>query len=270
MAPADLVRTAARVVVDVGHSRLKWAVLDCIPLPSPQHPPPLQPRLPVPVQGHTLANWSARLLDELAAPPDQVRVAVSGSNRSAQAQLLTQLQAAGIRTQHIHTHTAIPLPVAVDVPERVGLDRLLNALAARARVAAGTAAIIVDAGTAVTVDLLDASGAFAGGTIAPGLMLLPRALHDHTTTLPLLSELPLAPSVPGRNTVSAMQAGVVWMFVGGVRELVERLAGVCAHVSTILVTGGDGPRLGGWPLPTVACPTLTLEGIALAAAEFLA
>jgi type III pantothenate kinase len=265
MTAADRTAACVRVVAEIGHSRLKWAILD------PTHHLHLQP--PLPLTDSATADWPA-LVQRLAAASGvggaSVRVALAGSNRPAKARLLAQLHDAGMRTLNLDSHADVPIPVAVEAPERVGLDRLLNALAARARVGPGQAAIIVDAGTAVTVDLLDASGVFAGGAIAPGLSLLPRALHHHTTTLPLLAELPAAPPLPGRNTQAAMQAGVVWLFIGGVRELVERLAGACTTEPTVLVTGGDAAWVGGWSLPTELVPTLTLEGVSLAAAEFLA
>jgi type III pantothenate kinase len=263
MTAADRTSSSVRVVAEIGHSRLKWAILDSTNRPQMQSPWPL-------TDSATTA-WTTLLQERASAmSPGSVRVALAGSNRPAKVRLLALLHDAGIRTLHLDSHADVPIPVAVDVPERVGLDRLLNALAARARVGPGRAAIIVDAGTAVTVDLLDASGVFAGGAIAPGLSLLPRALHHYTTTLPLLAELPAAPPLPGRNTQAAMQAGVVWMFGGGVRELVERLADACAGEPTVLVTGGDAACLGGWSLPTESVPTLTLEGVSLAAAEFLA
>ena len=89
----------------------------------------------------------------------------------------------------------------VDEPDAVGIDRVFGALAAKSMVPAGTPAITVDVGTAVTVNLIDADGVFQGGAIFPGPRLMGLALHQHTAKLPLidLREIP-NDDPPGKNT----------------------------------------------------------------------
>lgn len=159
----------------------------------------------------------------------------------------------------------IPVEARVEHPERVGADRLLNALAAFHRMR--SACVVVDAGTAVTVDLVDGEGAFLGGAIAPGPKMMLAAMSQGAELLPEI-EFAQPTSSVGRNTADAMRAGVFWGFVG----LVDRLAREVAEASgtECRVVGAGGwmgllaPRL---PMIETVAPDLTLEGLALAVAE---
>jgi type III pantothenate kinase len=109
-------------------------------------------------------------------------------------------------------------------PERVGEDRLYAALGAAGRV--GRSALVVNAGTALTVDLVRVDGArllFEGGVIAPGPSLLARALHDGTARLPLVQPRPGVP-VLGRVSEEALESGIVHGFRGAAAHLVAELA----------------------------------------------
>lgn len=152
------------------------------------------------------------------------------------------------------------IDIQCDEPDKVGPDRLLNAVAAHART--GTATIVVDVGTATTVDLVSERGSFCGGAIAPGPDLMLQALHEHAELLPRTTlEKPASPF--GHNTADAMRAGAYWGTVG----LVERLvAEICAHQGSdlpILVTGGAGePVAAELRRSAEFVPHLTLEGLA--------
>jgi len=100
----------------------------------------------------------------------------------------------------------VPLAVRVDRPSEVGADRLVNALAA-ARLH-GTPAVVVDFGTATTLDCVATDGAYVGGAIAPGLELGLEALAARTAKLPRI-ELRSPDRAIGRDTVSAMQSGTI-------------------------------------------------------------
>jgi type III pantothenate kinase len=137
------------------------------------------------------------------------------------------------------------LPVAILTrlrrPRQAGADRLLLALGAREL--HGAPCIVVGAGTAITVDLVDPEGAFVGGAIAPGFRLAARALHEMTALLPAVE--PTRPRSPaGRDTVSAMQSGIYWSCAGGVLALVEQLRKEpgCAR-ARLICTGADAPLL---------------------------
>src|SRR5207248_764001 len=151
-------------------------------------------------------------------------------------------------------------------PDSVGIDRLLNAVAAARRVRPGTAAVLVDAGSAVTVDWLDGSGAFAGGAIFPGLRLMTQALHDYTALLPLVKIERANPPVPATSTRVAIETGVFWAVAGGIEALVARLAAGFSGTTEVFLTGGDAPLLAKALNPNVQLwPHMTLEGIRIAA-----
>jgi type III pantothenate kinase len=171
----------------------------------------------------------------------------------------------------------IPLAIRVEAPERVGLDRLAGAVAAdRLRVLRGSAgepppAIVVDFGTAITVDLVSAEGAFEGGAILPGIAMAAEALARQTDALPrsLLADLSEPPPAVGKSTLQAIESGLLWGTVGAVRELIERIAAACDAPPLVFVTGGASPAvvplLQTGPAAVVHLPELVLSGIAIAA-----
>jgi type III pantothenate kinase len=133
--------------------------------------------------------------------------------------------------------SGLPFGMSVEEPMGVGPDRLCAAAGAWAE--GSEEAVIVDAGTAVTVDLLS-GGYFRGGSIFPGLSLLAGALHGGTALLPLIGDLPGAIEPPGRSTADAMMAGITWGLVGAVKELVSR---TLPEGADLWVTGGGGEFL---------------------------
>lgn len=159
-------------------------------------------------------------------------------------------------------------------PDTLGSDRLFAARGAVERV--GRSCIVVDAGTAVTVDAVrvrdDGVRVFLGGAIAPGPMLLARSLHEGTARLP---EVELRPGVPalGRDTRSAVLGGVVHGFAGLVRGLVESVARDAGLGDAPVVLGGGARALlGADPCPSrrvVVLDELVHLGLALAARDAL-
>jgi type III pantothenate kinase len=120
----------------------------------------------------------------------------------------------------------------------------------------------------LTVDLLSAKGAFAGGAILPGIAIAARGLHEFTDLLPLV-ELTEPPPALGKSTIEAIRSGLYWGAVGGVRELVAQLLPDVLEPQ-IFLTGGAGPLFAGVlaaesSRPPQFVPHLTLAGIALAA-----
>jgi type III pantothenate kinase len=131
---------------------------------------------------------------------------------------------------------ALPIDVECEQPETVGIDRICSAGAAYDRLQ--TACIVVDFGSAVTVDLISDDGALIGGAIFPGPRMQLRALHEYTAGLPAV-EPAFPESVYGRNTVEAMQTGVCRGVAGAVRNLVEGYATALNRWPQVLATGGD-------------------------------
>ncbi|MDQ7820040.1 MAG: type III pantothenate kinase [Armatimonadota bacterium] len=146
-------------------------------------------------------------------------------------------------------------------PKEVGADRICNAVAVYARY--GGPAIVVDFGTATTFTAVSADGDFLGGAIAPGIGISVDALAEHTAQLPRI-ELSKPRTVIGRSTVTAMQAGIVYGFVGQVEEIIRRMRAELGAPAVVVATGG-------WAeLIADECrsidhldPLLTLEGLRL-------
>jgi len=192
-----------------------------------------------------------------------VESAVVGSVAPSRTRPVCRALEAALRVQPRVAGQDVPVPIEVRVrfPERVGVDRLLNALAAHRRVRAQT--IVVDAGTAVTVDVVSASGAFCGGAIAPGPDLLLAAMHQGTEKLPRVAFEKPAFAL-GADTEEAMRSGAFWGAVGLVERLIRQVRGELLGRARVLATGGAMPLLA----PHVAAvdalvPELTLEGLAL-------
>lgn len=153
--------------------------------------------------------------------------------------------------------------IECDEPGKVGADRVVNAVAAYARIKG--AAIVVDIGTAITVDAVSPRGDFLGGAIAPGPDTMLKALHAFTEQLPAVTlERPDHPI--GRNTRDAMRSGAYWGAVGAVAELIDRMTEQLGARAPILLTGGGAePLAPDLCRPVEVLPALTLEGLALLA-----
>ena len=131
---------------------------------------------------------------------------------------------------------AWPLKLDVDEPHNVGADRALNAIAAHAKYKGDL--IVIDFGTATTFDLVDASGAYKGGIIAPGINLSLDALVNAAAKLPRIAiEAPRDDlSVIGRTTGSQMLIGIYWGYVAMLEGLVERMKRELGHPAKVIAT----------------------------------
>ena len=151
------------------------------------------------------------------------------------------------------------IPLRHDHPSEIGADRIANAVAAHAM--SGGPAVVVDFGTAISFDALNAAGEFVGGAIAPGIGTASQALVEHAARLPEVEVL--APASPiGRSTVTALQSGIVYGFAGQVDGIVRRLAGELGPGVTTVATGAVPEAV------LTACeridhhdPWLTLKGL---------
>jgi len=158
----------------------------------------------------------------------------------------------------------IPIEGLVREPDKVGTDRLLCALGARETV--GSPCIVVGVGTAVTVDLVDREGRFAGGAIAPGFDLAARALAEGAASLPLVE--PQRPvRTAGTDTVEAIRSGIFWFCVGGVLRTIRQLReeNQC-QAATVVCTGGRAELLvDGLPTCEIRhVPDLVFQGMSAA------
>jgi type III pantothenate kinase len=241
-------------VADVGNSRVKWGFCHGESVAIAAYLPLNAPRI-----------WQRQL--ELWNLPGPRVWAVAGVNPQRRDELAAWVRERGDRVALLDTPAQLPIRVRLPQPQRVGIDRLLNAVAAKDRIKRSIPLVIIDAGTAVTVDRVSAAGVFEGGAILPGLHLMAQALHDYTALLPLVAVADV-PNVPGTATETAMKAGVFWAVAGGIKALVRLLSagkGASRH-RKVLLTGGDAELLAAVMDPDVTVwPYMTLEGIRLSA-----
>ncbi len=147
-------------------------------------------------------------------------------------------------------------------PDSIGPDRLANAVAARHRF--GAPVVVVDFGTAVTFDVVDARGNYVGGIIAPGLAVMTDYLHEKTALLPKIKIREIKSAI-GKSTEEAMRVGAVHGYRGLVRELIAELKRELDAKNLPVVATGGYAKLIAAKLPEISAvaPDLTLEGLRL-------
>jgi type III pantothenate kinase len=158
---------------------------------------------------------------------------------------------------------AWPLDLDVDEPHNVGADRALNPIAAHAKHPGDL--VVIDFGTATTFDVIDGSGAYTGGIIAPGINLSIDALVNAAAMLPRVAiEAPDDTSVIGRTTESQMIIGIYWGYVALIEGLTERLKREIGRPVTVVATGGLAALFDKHTEAFDAIePDLTIQGLSL-------
>ena len=252
------------VAVDVGNSRFKLGMFDRDAGEAYPQPSSLLELHPDPWKGEPIIDWLN------GCGVDRVSWWIASVHRGASQRIdawLTDRRGDEGRTSLQHTN--LPLSIDVEYPQDVGIDRLLAAVAVNAIRRPDRPALVVDHGSAITVDLVDSNGVFRGGAILPGIGMAAGALDRLTDRLPLVDVHGLdQPDALGRSTEAAIRSGLFWGAVGAVRELIERLSRQVPEEPQIVVTGGAGRHIAEalgdearWE------PNLILSGIALAARE---
>ena len=127
------------------------------------------------------------------------------------------------------------MPIYYDNPKEVGADRIVNAVAAYEKFKRDL--IIVDFGTATTFDYVSAKGEYLGGCISPGIMISSTALFERAAKLPRV-ELSMPKSVIAKDTISSMQAGIIYGYAGLVDGLVDRIKAEVKGNPQVVATGG--------------------------------
>jgi type III pantothenate kinase len=158
---------------------------------------------------------------------------------------------------------AWPIALDVDEPQNVGADRALNAIAAHEKYQGDL--IVIDFGTATTFDVVDYTGAYKGGIIAPGINLSIDALVNAAAKLPRIAiEVPEDKSVIGRTTASQMLTGVYWGYVAMMEGLVARLRREIGRPVKVVATGGLATLFDEQTdLFDAVEPDLTIQGLSL-------
>jgi type III pantothenate kinase len=143
----------------------------------------------------------------------------------------------GVEPLIIGENAELGVDVRIDKPSEAGADRLVNAVGAH--IAYPGPLIVIDSGTATTFDIVAADGGFEGGIIAPGVNLSMQALHDAAAKLPRIAiQRPERNRVVGTDTVTAMQSGVFWGYIGLIEGLIARIKAERGEHLTVVATGG--------------------------------
>ncbi len=132
------------------------------------------------------------------------------------------------------------MAILIENPREVGADRIADAVAGFERARGGV--IVVDFGTSTNFDVVTPKGEYLGGVLAPGLQISADALFARAAKLPRV-EIARPPKVVGKNTVHAMQSGIVYGYVGLVDGLVERLLAELGFPAAVIATGGLAPLI---------------------------
>ncbi|MGQ9546097.1 MAG: type III pantothenate kinase [Dehalococcoidia bacterium] len=151
--------------------------------------------------------------------------------------------------------------IRLDNPKEVGSDRVVNAVAAQHLY--GKPAIVIDLGTATTFDVVSSEGDYLGGAIAPGIVAATEALYTRTAALPRIG-LSRPKRVIGKNTISAMQSGIVFGYVALIEGMIQRIERELGSKAKVVATGGQAHLLTQEiPSIDITNPDLTLIGLRL-------
>jgi type III pantothenate kinase len=240
------------IVVDVGNSRIKWgriaaeAVVESVSL------------LP-----NDVLQWTDALKRMGLDPP--VKWAMAGVHQVSITRFHDWACKQGPVTE-LTRWDQLPLEYQGVDPQTVGIDRLLDAVSAISQLPQGLPCVVIDAGTAVTVDLIDCAHRFAGGAILPGPRLMSASLHQYTNKLPDIqaSEIRRALS-PGQDTESAIRLGIWAALLGGCQQLITEYCQREKCQPRVIITGGARGDLSSHRFTNcsniVVEPNLTLLGI---------
>jgi type III pantothenate kinase len=172
----------------------------------------------------------------------------------------------GVRAVLVEPDVNTGMPILYKNPAEVGADRIVNAVAAyekfgKVAAGAGRPLIVVDFGTATTLDAVSAKGEYLGGAICPGVQISADALFQRAARLPRI-DVRKPVSVIGQTTVGAMESGLFYGYVGMVEGLVRRMDGELGGDAICVATGGLADVIA----PETALiqhvdPDLTLDGL---------
>lgn len=258
------------ITVDIGNTRVKLGLFDA---------PAANRNLPIPRTMLSLSSvdWDESQLRKWLDPvPPDTTWWLASVNRPAAKRLMEwlhrlrieqSLPATAAPLPRVLSHADLPIVAGVEHPDQVGIDRLAGAAAANRLRDPSRGAIVIDAGSAITVDLLTADGVFRGGAILPGIGVSARALNQFTDLLPRIpmEELDEPPPSLGTSTIDAIRSGLYWGAVGAMRELIGQLSQPLNAKPDIFLTGGAAPSVAATLDPAARyLEHLVLSGLALA------
>lgn len=247
-------------VIDIGNTRIKWALVDGGQLVAPGS------------AVHRGALDAALAALDAALPRDLERVIVAnvaGEHAADRLRVLARSRARARVELVATTAERFGVRCAYAEPRRLGVDRWVAILAAH-RAAGGTACVI-NAGTAVTFDAVDASGRHLGGLILPGTRLMAMALDRHTSNIGATKPAAGAPAgleLLGESTAAAVGNGTMLALAAALDRAIGTVARAFGAPPRVYLSGGDAASLRAWLETGVELRAdLVLEGLALFAAE---
>ena len=160
----------------------------------------------------------------------------------------------------VHAATFKEMPILYDDPKEVGADRIVNAVAAFHKYR--TSIVVVDFGTATTFDCISDEGAYLGGAISPGILISSEALFQKASKLPRIEIFAVPKCVIAKDTVSSMNAGIIYGYAGLVDGIVRRIKKEMVPVPKVIATGGLAELVAEVAETIEAVePHLTLQGL---------
>lgn len=230
------------LIIDIGNSRIKLFVF----------------KLQKIVFQTAFSSEKTNVLNSVLMDYPTIDKAILSSVSSEAIDILEELQKKGITVLKLNHHTPMPISNAYKTPNTLGIDRLAVAVAAQQK-ATNTPSLIIDMGTAITIDLVDASGTFLGGNISPGANTRFRALNTFTKRLPLVgceeNNLHL-----GNDTETAIQCGVQRGIEYELRGYISDYQDIYNSL-TVFITGGEAFFFAEKLKNTKFVPNLLAEGL---------
>lgn len=211
-------------------------------------------------------TWPELNSTEAGLIPNIQHWKLAGVHPERLAAVKNALESQGKTCEVLSNPASIGLNLDLEFPEKVGIDRVAAAWAAWLRTGKDRGCVVVDAGTAVTIDYVDENGTFRGGAILPGLDLMLKSLADGTRLLPRLfpADVPSQSPWPGRCTREAIAAGALAAQTGAVMALITMARNKNPDIHVFLTGGGREPIGRALNTRFESVPYLVLEGIAKA------
>lgn len=257
------------IAIDVGNSRTKFGLFDVAAMINDgELPHTLRAMAVAHDQEHPWTQIRDWVGDELAPG---LRIFIAGTRPEMVEHVSKDRPDGWPQPTLVDSSYAFPFPIRVDEPRKAGVDRLLTAVATNVLRQPGQAAIIVDSGTATTIDLVAPDGGFEGGSILPGFELTAKSLHHYTARLPYIpiEELDSQSREPlGRNTREALRSGLFWGQLGAIRELIAQLESGIDGTPLVLLCGGGAGLLAPHLTQAEWYPHLALQGLVLVARDW--
>jgi type III pantothenate kinase len=216
----------ANLVIDAGNTLIKMAVYNSAS----------------PLKVEINSGWKADDISSLLIRYPEISSCLICSTREVPAWLRGMIDGYGITYYELSYQIPLPIGIEYDTPETLGNDRIAAAAGAAA-VFPGRWVAIIDAGTALTIDLLSDKGFFVGGKISPGMRMRFSALHEQTYSLPMIEASAVVPLI-GKNTREAILAGVVNGLLYEIDNSINSLKNKYNDLQVIM-TGGDARYLSG-------------------------